>query len=436
MQGAEIVFVEEGSLAEELGLTVGDRLCKINNKEIEDLITYQIEWAEEQILLEVCKRNGEHVIYEIEKDYDEPLGAHFQRAVFNGLRTCRNKCVFCFVDQMPPKMRASLYQKDDDYRLSFLQGSYVTLTNLSQEDLDRIKREHLSPLYVSVHTTDAALRTRLLKNPQAGNVLEIMQELSEAGIEFHTQVVACPGLNDGEALRKTYEDLRKMNGVLSLAVVPVGLTGFRQGLPQLRVFRQEEAACLVDWVEQKQELELRQRGSRFLWPSDEFYLLSGRDFPEYESYEDFAQLENGVGMVRLLWEEFSRLALPAELDKPREIVFATGLSGVPVLKPLVERLNKIKGLRVTLQAVPNTFFGSTITVSGLLTGSCFLAGLKNLAPGTIVFIPDTTVKSGDGKFLDDLTPADVGEALGIKLYTVPIEAQEIWRMISNLKGGL
>lgn len=432
MQGAEIVFVEEGSLAEELGITAGDRLCKINHKVIEDLITYQIEWAEEQILLEVCKRNGEHVIYEIEKNYDEPLGVHFQRAVFCGLRTCRNKCVFCFVDQMPPKMRPSLYQKDDDFRLSFLQGSYITLTNLSPEDLDRIKREHLSPLYVSVHTTDAALRTRLMKNPQAGNILEIMQELTEAGIEFHTQVVACPGINDGEALQKTYEDLRRINGVISLAVVPVGLTGFRRGLPDLRVFRQDEAARLVEWVEQKQELELPERGSRFIWPSDEFYLLSGRDFPVYESYEDFSQLENGVGMVRLLWDEFARLALPAELDGPRGIVFATGISGVPVLKPLVERLNKIKGLQVTLQAVPNTFFGPTITVAGLLTGSCFLAGLKNLAPGTIVFIPESTVKSGDGKFLDDLTPAEVGEALGIRLFTVPIEAQEIWQMISNL----
>lgn len=432
MQGGEVIYVEEGSLAEQLGITVGDRILKINDKIIEDLICYQIEWAGEQVLLEVHKNNGEQAVFEIEKEYDESLGVHFQEAIFNGLKTCRNKCIFCFVDQMPPKMRPSLYLKDDDYRLSFLQGSYVTFTNLAKDDLERIKKEHLSPLYVSVHATDPELRSRMMKNPQAGKVLEIMEELAEAGIEFHTQIVTCPGINDGVVLEQTYQDLRKIEGVLSLAIVPVGLTGFRRDLPELRTFRQDEAIRLLNWAEQKQKYELEQRESCFLWPSDEFYLIGGREFPSLEIYEDFPQLENGVGMVRLLWDEFAELSLPAQVKRQQEIIFATGMSGFRVLKPLVERLNHIFGLKVVLLAVANQFFGSSITVAGLLTGSCFLAGLKDVPKGSVVFIPECTVQSGNGKFLDDLTPDEVGDTLGIKLITVPAKAEQIWAKISEL----
>lgn len=432
MQGAEIVEVESGSLAEELGLAVGDSIIKINEKNIEDLIGFQLEWAGEEVLLEIKKKNGKRALYQIEKEYDEPLGVHFQEAIFNGIKTCRNKCLFCFVDQMPPRMRPSLYIKDDDYRLSFLQGSYITLTNLEKGDLERIKGEHLSPLYVSVHATDPQLRTSLMKNPQAGQILLIMEELSEAGIEFHTQIVACPGINDGAALERTYQDLSKIRGVISLAVVPVGLTSYRSNLPEIRSYQQEEARRLVEWAERKQNLELQKRGSRFIWPSDEFYLLAGLTLPHFETYEDFSQLENGVGMVRLLWDEFASLTLPAELKLCREVVFVTGRSGLKVMQPIINRLKTIAGLKITLVGIPNLFFGSTVTVTGLLTGSCLLEGLKHLSKGSIVFIPEAMVQSGNGKFLDDLTPAEVGEKLELQIITVPVKAERIWEKILKL----
>lgn len=432
VRGAEIVEVESGSLAEELGLAVGDSILKINKKNVEDLIGFQLEWAGEEILLEIKKKNGKRELYQIEKEYDEPLGAHFQEAIFNGIKTCHNKCVFCFVDQMPPGMRPSLYIKDDDYRLSFLQGSYITLTNLTKSDIERIKREHLSPLYVSVHTTDPQLRTSLMKNPRAGQVLLIMEELSKAGIEFHTQIVACPGINDGTALEKTYQELSKIRGVISLAVVPVGLTGYRSDLPKLRIYGQEEARRLVEWAEEKQALELSKRGSRFIWPSDEFYLLADLAVPSFAAYEDFPQLENGVGMVRLLWDEFASLTLPAELKLRREVVFVTGMSGLKVMQPIVARLKQISGLKIALVSVPNLFFGSTVTVTGLLTGSCLLEGLKDLPKGSIVFIPEAMVQSGNGKFLDDVTPAEVGEKLELQMITVPVKAEKIWEKILDL----
>jgi putative radical SAM enzyme (TIGR03279 family) len=430
--GAVIALVETGSLAEQLGLVAGDRILTINQQSIEDLIQFQIAWADELVQLEILKKNGDLVFYELEKEYDEPLGAHFEEAVFNGIKTCRNKCAFCFVDQMPPKMRKSLYLKDDDYRLSFLQGSYITLTNLEREDLERIKRERLSPLYVSVHTTNPELRIKLMQNPRAGQVLDVLRELAAAGIEFHTQLVVCPEINDGAVLKQTYQDLSKIPGVLSLAVVPVGLTAFRQNLSPLRLFRPDEARRLVQWVEEQQAKELEQRGSRFLWPSDEFYLLAALPFPSYEAYEDFAQLENGVGMVRLLWDEFGTLSLPDKLAHSREIVIATGVAGLAVMEPIVERLNGISGLKVSLQGIRNSFFGPSVTVAGLLTGSCFLEGLKGLPPGSAVLIPDSTVQSGNGRFLDDLTPAEVGKQLGIRLLTVPVSAEGIWSRISGI----
>lgn len=429
MQSAEIIFVETGSLAEELGLTVGDSILKINQQHFTDLISFQLEWAGEEVLLEIMKKNGKRELYEIEKEYDEPLGVHFKEAVFDGIKPCRNKCIFCFVDQMPSQMRPSLYIRDDDYRLSFLQGSYITFTNLENSDVERIKREHLSPLYVSVHTTDSQLRESMMKNPHAGKVLAIIKELSGAGIEFHTQVVACPGINDGEALEKTYQDLSRVQGVLSLAVVPVGLTCYREKLPKLRIYQKEEARCLVEWAERIQELELKKRGSRFIWPSDEFYLLAELPIPPFASYEDFSQLENGVGMVRLLWDEFQELRLPFALNSPKEITFATGISGLEVLQPLVDRLNTISGLKINIIGIPNTFFGSTVTVAGLLTGSCLVEGLKQVRKGSTVLIPDSLVQSGNGKFLDDLTPHEVGKILGLDIITVPVQADKIMEKI-------
>lgn len=417
MKGALIYAVEKGSLADELGLEKGDKLVSINGKLLRDLIQLQFEWAGEEVLLEVEKKSGEKAYYEIEKEYDEQLGAAFEQAVFDGINLCRNKCLFCFVDQMPQNMRPTLYVKDDDYRLSFLQGSYVTLTNLNQNDIARIEREHLSPLYVSVHTTVPELRVKMLGNPRAGHIMEILQELSQKGIEFHTQVVLCPGINDGDALETTFRDLAAVQGVLSMALVPVGLTTYRQGLFQLRRYEQAEAAALVNWAHQKQKECRRWKNTAFVWPADELYLLSGLPVPAEEDYEDYPQLENGVGLVRLFWDDFNRIILPERLPSPAEFLCATGESGSYALKPVVERLSGIAGLKIGMRVVANSFFGPSVTVTGLLTGQCLLKGLKNTPPGSKVLLPDVMLK--DGMFLDNLTPDDVAQRLGIQLLPVP-----------------
>jgi len=415
--------VEPQSIAAELGLSKGDRIMRVNDQEIRDLIQFQFEWAGEEVTLEVLKSNGQIEIIDIEKEYDEPLGVVFSSAVFDGIRPCQNKCLFCFVDQMPSQMRESLYIKDDDYRLSFLQGSFITLTNLNKPDLERIKREHLSPLYVSVHTTDSSLRQKMMKNPRAGEILDIMKELAEAGIEFHTQVVLCPGINDGVHLEKTFQDLYQIPAVLSMAVVPVGLTAHREKLPKLTTFCREEAQEVVSWAEQRQQKCLKERGTAFVWPSDEFYLLAGKEIPPYESYEDFPQLENGVGLVRLLWEEFFDLTLPPAIDPPREVTLATGVSGRFALEPIVRELNKIKGLTVNLRVVENIFFGSSVTVTGLLTGTCLLAGLRGLPAGSTVIIPQVLLEKQEGRFLDDLRPQQVAQELGLRILAAPVEGK-------------
>jgi len=418
-----VISVEPGTLAAELGLQEGDQIVRVNGREIRDLIQFQLEWAGEEVVLEVQKSSGEVEAFEIEKDYDEPLGVAFDRAVFDGIRVCQNKCQFCFVDQMPLNMRPTLYVKDDDYRLSFLQGSFVTLTNLKEKDLQRIKAEHLSPLYVSVHTTDAKLRQELLKNPQAGRILEVMSDLAAAGIEFHTQVVLCPGLNDGPYLEKTVQDLSQLPGVLSLAIVPVGLTSYREKLPQLQTFERENARQVVRWVHTRQDQFRQERGTAFLWVSDEFYLQAGEALPPYEAYEDFPQLENGVGMVRLFWEEFEQSDLPQKIAPAREYIVATGVSGRFAMEPVIEKLNKIPGLSLTLRVIENTFFGPSVTVTGLLTGSCLLEGLQGLAEGSTVIIPRVLLEKQEGKFLDNLTPQQVAEKLKINFLAAPMEGQ-------------
>jgi len=435
MNYAVIAGVRQNSLAAELGLEAGDRLVSVNKKPVNDLIQFQFEWAGEEVLLEVEKKSGERQIFEIEKEYDETLGAEFDQAVFDGLKLCRNKCVFCFVDQMPAKMRPSLYIKDDDYRLSFLQGSYVTLTNLNGSDLERIKNEHLSPLYVSVHTTVPVMRVKMLQNPNAGKIIEILQDLSGAGIEFHTQVVLCPGLNDGDHLERTCRDLSAIEGVKSLAIVPVGTTRHREKLPEIKAVDAQLAAQLIDWVRKKQQEYKKVRGTNFVWLSDEFYLLSEREIPSYRSYEDFPQLENGVGMVRTLWEDFDRLTLPASMSPVREVFFATGVSGRPAVLPVIAMLNTISGLRINLKTITNSFFGPSVTVTGLLTGKCLISGLAGIKPHSTVFIPSVMLKSGEGKFLDDLTPQEVADKLQVQLVTVPVDAPTVLKELMSVSNS-
>lgn len=423
MKGAIVAEVEKESIAAELDLQKGDRIVSINNTPLADLIQFQYDWVGEEALLEIEKKSGEKVVYEIEKDYDEPLGVVFNQAVFDGIKPCRNKCLFCFVDQMPQGMRPSLYIKDDDYRISFLQGSYITLTNLKKKDIDRIVTEKLSPLYVSVHTTDPELRKRILKNPDAGRIAALLQELSEYGIEFHTQIVLCPGLNDGEALEMTFNDLYAIEGVRSIALVPVGITKYREGLPELRRYSVEEAKTIIDWAEKKQQQCLKTRDSAFIWPTDEFYLIAKSKLPDYKTYEDFPQLENGVGMVRLFWEEFDSIILPKKVNKPIKYVCLTGESGQYVLEPVVKKLNLIEGINLDLKVIKNHFFGPTVTVTGLLTGKCLLNGLQDIPKGSRVIFPTVMIRGQEGRFLDDLTINEVASSLEVELIPVPAEPQ-------------
>jgi len=391
-----------------------------------DLIRFQWEWAGEEVRMVAQTKEGRKR-YTIQKAYDEGLGACFEQPVFDGIRTCINHCIFCFVDQMAPGCRKSLYIKDDDYRLSFLHGSFITLTNLSEKDLVRIETERLSPLYISVHATDPAVRSTLLGRGQPDQLMEILSRLDGGGIETHCQIVLCPGYNDGLVLRATVEDLSGFGGVLSLAVVPVGLTGFRSGLPEIRPVSAEEAGELIRWAESQQQRFLADKGTRFLWLSDEFYVLAGLETPEAPVYEDYPQWENGVGRIRGLLEETEKFSLPQALPRERDLFLAGGTAAMQALEPLWDRLRKIKGLHLELLPIENRFFGPTVNVSGLLTGKCLIEGLKNrgLPRGAAVYLPDVMIRDAGDRFLDGQTVLEVSRQLGLRLVFLPQDGGEL-----------
>lgn len=421
MGKAVIAEVFPDSLAFELGLEPGDRILKINNIVPEDLIHFQYLWADEDIQLLIKHKTGEEVLYEIEKDYDEGLGVVFEQAVFDRIRPCHNKCLFCFVDQMAPAMRTSLYEKDDDYRLSFLQGNFITLTNLNDNDLRRIKELHLSPLYVSVHTTDPVLRTKILGNPKAHRIMEQLRTLIDWGIKIHSQIVLCPGINDGQYLEKTIHDLSSLwPGIQSIAIVPVGVTKFRKDLEKFPVFQKKYAEDLVDWISEKQHYFRKKFGPSLVYLGDEIYILAQRDFPSSDYYDGFPQTENGIGVSRLFLDEFKmeKDNLPCSTEE-KHFIIATGKLGGKVLKPVISQLNNIKGVHLELKEIENHFFGSRVTVAGLLTGEDLLRGLKDVPKNKIVLISDIMIKKGENIFLDGLKPEDVEERLGIKV--IPVE---------------
>ncbi|MCK8827597.1 DUF512 domain-containing protein [Natroniella acetigena] len=402
----EIEGVKENSIAQELGLESGDIIFKINGREIKDFIDYKFLITDIYLEVEVIKQDGECWVLEIEKDYDEVLGIEFSEIIFDGLKKCHNNCMFCFVDQAPLKSRATLNLKDDDYRFSFLEGSYITLTNLSKAELERIKRMQLSPLNISVHSTEPDLREKMLNNKNAGRIVEQIEELTAAGIELNTQVVLCPGVNDGGHLERTIKDLVEfLPQVRSLAIVPVGLTKFREGLSDLRSFTEQEAKQLINLVKKWQIKFRTNYGINFVYLSDEFYLLAEQQVPVAEEYDDFVQLDNGVGMVRLFWDCFSKIEgdLPDKLSERREVSIVSGVLGAKALQPIVTRLNQIQGLIVELIIVENNYFGSEVTVTGLLTGKDILQKLKEEKKlGEIVIIPDIVLNE-ENLFLDDLT---------------------------------
>lgn len=412
-----VANVEVGSIADELDIKPKDKILEINGMKVCDIIDLSFALADEYIEILVEKENGDQEILEVEKDYDEELGIEFEEAVFDGIRRCANKCLFCFVDQMPPGMRESLYVKDDDYRLSFLYGNFITLTNLGPKDFQRIYNLHLSPLYISVHATDTKVRKLLVGNKNAGTILKYLKELTEHGIEVHTQIVLCPGLNDGVILEKTLADLYALvPGILSVAVVPVGVTAYRDNLYNLSTFSKQQACNVIEQVKVWQEKARAEFGKTFVYLADEFYIMADYPIPPSEHYDGFPQLENGIGLVRSFLDDWDKCNVePYRYDKAKHINIISSISSEKVLKPLIDKIN-IPNLHIRLLPVVNHFFGPKITVTGLLTGRDILQTLRKEAdPNAEVIIPGITLRKGEGIFLDGLKPSDLENALNITL---------------------
>ena len=419
-QPALVATVEPGSIGEQLGFQPGDRLRSINGVRPRDLIDVQVLQGGEELVLEVEDPDGTLHVVELEKDLDEGLGLGFSEALFDGLRQCNNRCPFCFIDQQPPGRRGSLYLKDDDYRLSFLYGSYLTLTNLIPADWRRIEEQRLSPLYVSVHATDPDLRSRLLVNPRAAQLLEQLAWFAERRLQIHAQVVVCPGLNDGEALERTLTDLARFGSgtwpaVLSAAVVPVGLTRFRPGGDDLRPVDRDDALAVIALVERLQGAFQADTGSRFAWLSDEWYLIAGGPLPPRASYEDLPQQENGVGSIRAFLEQLDLATreLPPAIASPRRHSWVVGRLVAGALHPVVERFNRVEGLELLLHGLPSPYWGQEQVVTGLLTGADLIEGLAGRDLGDELLLPGVMLREGEELFLDDMTLADLRRSLPV-----------------------
>ncbi|MBE9102912.1 TIGR03279 family radical SAM protein [Vacuolonema iberomarrocanum] len=422
---ALVTRVLPGSIAEELGFEVGDRLSRINGEAPRDLIDYRFLCADEFLELEVLDSRGTLHQVELEKDYDEDLGLEFESALFDGLIQCNNRCPFCFIDQQPPGKRDSLYLKDDDYRLSFLYGSYLTLTNLTVPEWGRIAQMRLSPLYVSVHATEPEIRSQLLKNPRAGKILEQLAWFQEHRLQIHAQVVVCPGINDGAHLEQTLRDLAQFHqgevpAVASIAVVPVGLTRFRPVEDELIPVTPEKAAEVIAQVQALQKQFRRSLGSTVAWLSDEWFLMAGTELPPEAHYESYPQIGNGVGSIRQFLRAFHEAAatLPVRLDRPRRLTWVVGNAVEQAFQPIVQRLNQVENLTVEMAALNSDYWGQAITVTGVLTGTDLIQKLADRDLGDGILLPSVMLKHDDARFLDDTTVADVAQALGVPIDSV------------------
>jgi len=417
--------VEPHSIAAELGFEAGDALVAINGDRPRDLIDYRFLCADEVLTLEVLGKDGQTYTLEIEKEVDDDLGLEFTTALFDGLLQCNNRCPFCFIDQQPRGKRQSLYAKDDDYRLSFLYGSYLTLTNLTAAEWQRIAQLRLSPLYVSVHATIPQVRERLLKNPRAGEILRQIAWFQEQRLQLHAQVVVCPGINDGECLQQTLQDLAAFYDpewptVLSVAVVPVGLTRFRPAEDELVPVSAAHAQRVIQQVQTLQEQFQRQWGTPFAWLADEWFLIAGVPLPPADHYQDYPQLSNGVGTIRLFLEEFAAHSqdLPSRLPEPRHLSWVVGNTVGEVFQPLVTRLNQIENLRLAFYPLASDYWGQTMTVTGLLTGHDLIHHLQGKLLGDRLLLPSIMLKHDQPIFLDDVSLDTVAEALKVPIQVV------------------
>lgn len=410
-----------GSIAEEMEITPGDALLEINGHKIEDIFDYQYYTQDEYIEILVRKPSGEEWLLEIDKGYDEDLGITFENGLMDDYRSCHNKCIFCFIDQMPKGMRDTLYFKDDDSRLSFLQGNYVTLTNMSDEDVDRIIRYNLSPINVSFQTTNPELRCRMLNNRFAGQALEKAWKLAQAGIIMNGQIVLCKGVNDGAELDRSIRDLSAyLPNLESVSVVPVGLSKYRDGLYPLEPFTKEDSQDVLRIIHGWQNKIYPEYGTHFVHASDEWYILAEEELPQEEQYDGYLQLENGVGMLRLLLDEFAEAMEEDRINgrqvRAKHITLATGRLAYRFIKQMAMQMEeRYEGLQIDVIAIRNDFFGEMITVSGLLTGQDIMAQLKDRDLGEKLLLPQNVLKSGEPVFLDDYTLDDIEKALQVRI---------------------
>ncbi len=408
-----ILEVVPGSPAERAGIHAGDRLLKMNGKPVIDVLDFRFEEEDTTVSLTIGTEDGDREVTIRKEEYDE-LGLVFAESLMDDYRTCRNDCIFCFISQMPPGMRDTLYFKDDDTRLSFLQGNYVTLTNVSDEELERICYYRLSPMNISIHTTNPELRCKMLHNRFAGTIIEKMRRLQSAGITMNGQIVLVKGYNDGEELERTIHDLTEfLPNLQSISVVPVGLTSYREGLPKLAPFDREDARKVLDIIHKWQLICMEHFQTRFVYASDEWYLTAELPIPAEEAYEGYPQIENGVGMVRSLREEVDyELECRNGDSRPHEATIATGTLAAPIIRDLCERVKrKYPGLSVTVYPIVNHFFGETITVSGLLTGQDIIGQLKDVPVKGRLLLPENLLRSGETVLLDDYTVKDLENAL-------------------------
>ena len=447
-KGHRIIKVNPDSIAWEMGVEPGMYLISVNGVDIEDVFDYQYLMDEEEIDVLIREENGEETLLEIEKDPDEDFGVEFENSLMDEYRCCCNHCIFCFIDQMPPGMRDTLYFKDDDSRLSFLQGNYVTLTNMKDRDIDRIIRYHMEPINISVHTTNPELRRKMLGNRFAGDIFPKIQRLCDAGITMNGQIVLCRGINDGEELERSIRDLAGYRPAMqSVSVVPVGLTKYRQGLAKLTPFDRKSAAEVIDLIEKWQRMFVSENPNtvspHFIHASDEWYILAGRELPEEDRYDGYLQLENGVGMVRLMETEIQDALNgmdDTDLQIHRKVTIATGF----LIRDYIEKFAKLvadryPGLNVRVRAIRNDFFGNLITVSGLVTGRDLIAQLKELQSdsdmeplGEEILIPVNMLRSGEKVFLDDITTDDVEKELGLPVRVVWSGGEKFVRALLGL----
>lgn len=431
----KIIGVEKGSIAEEIGLNKGDTLLTINGQKVCDILMYKYLCASEELEVEILKKDGETILFEIEKDEYEDLGLEFEYPLLGPAKACANKCVFCFIDQLPKGMRKTLYFKDDDSRLSFLHGNYVTLTNLSDEDIDNLCATRVSPINISVHATNPDVRKMMMGNKNAGNLIPRMKKFAEAGIVMNCQIVLCRDLNDGKVLEESIKTLGEMYPhIYSVSVVPVGLTDHREGLFPLKPFDKESSAQTIKIVERWQKKFLKDFGSRIVYLADEFYLNAGQVLPKAEEYEDFPQIENGVGLISSMQEEFdAELENVSPIEGERTVSIATGAAAFDFIKSLAEKLEKkARGLKINVYKVINKTFGDKITVAGLLCGKDLIYALKGKVLGDTLYISSSMLKDGENVFLDDVTLEGLEKELEVRICTIDCDGEQFVRKLTNM----